>query len=160
MHAFTDTKGRAWDVEIHVQALRNLKAKAEVDLMDLADGQLLEQLSSRPDVLAQVLWVLVEAQAKAAGITPEAFAEGLAGDVIDDATAALLGELVDFFPSRRRAALKTALEKLNALENLAVEKAIELLKSDRLDKRLESELDALGEQLTASPESSASTPPD
>jgi len=174
MAKFTDNAGREWSLTINVAALKRVRMLAEVDLADILATTLLQRLAGDPVLLAEVLYAVCQPQAERQGISPESFGEELVGDVIDAATTALLEALADFFPSRRRAALRKALAKVKSLEETALTAAERTLDSDVMDRvlaeelapeRIEAELkDALsgrrtsGTSSTAAPGSSAATP--
>lgn len=122
MRTFKDTKGRQWELAVNVSAIRRVKALAQVDLLEVLGGRLIDRLLNEPETLADVLFALVRDQAAAQSITSEDFGAGLAGDAIDDATKALLEELADFFPSARRTLLRTALTKVREAESAAMER--------------------------------------
>ena len=80
---------------------------------------------------------------------------GWAGDAIERATAALLEELVDFFPSPKRHILRKALAKLETLQGMALTWAGEKLDGTEIEDELRRRLANAGEPSTTSPASSA-----
>lgn len=106
MSSFTDRTGRQWRVEFlfsHLGVLRSVlncpqpqKLTAEVAINGL--------LALDPEGLGQLLWSIVEDQAK--GLTPEDFAKSLDADVIDQAFRCLLEEITCFFPRAGRDAIR------------------------------------------------------
>lgn len=136
MKTFTDTTGRTWTVAINVDAIRRVRALLEINLLDAVDGRLLERLVTDPILLCDILFALVKPEAEAQNVSDEDFGRALGGDVLDQATTALLEELVDFFPSGRRMVLRKALEKLKKLETLALEATTKRLESDELEQKL------------------------
>jgi hypothetical protein len=178
MKSFADNSGRVWSVTINVGAVKRVRDACGVNLLDAVGGTLIQQLIDDPVLLADIVYCLVKEAADAAGITDEQFGRCLAGDAIDAATAAVLEELVDFFPLRRRTVLHKALEKAKALEAMGIEAAGKYLDSDlpeqamqeRIDELLASRLNdpsTVSSGLKASggtsgglPGSSGSTPPD
>ena len=81
----------------------------------------------------------------------------MAGDVIDQATEALLEELSGFFPSRKRRLVRAALQKLDALEEMALQAAEAKLESGEIEEEFRRELQS-GGLSTSSPASPESTP--
>ena len=76
--------------------------------------------------------------------------------MLDGATTALLEELVDFFPSGKRAVFRKALEKLKKLEGIAIEAATKRLESDELERQMLAALAMTpGDSSGSSPDSSA-----
>jgi hypothetical protein len=86
------------------------------------------------------------------------FARAMAGERIARAKAALVEELVDFFPeASQRETLRLAIEKYGQLNQQAA--ALIKAKLDRTDlpPEIEAALSAVGDSFTNLPESSAST---
>ena len=138
MPTFADNAGRTWTVAVNVDAIRRVRNTLDVNLLDAVsdDGQLLERLVVDPILLCDVLYVLVQPQAQAQGVSDEDFGRALGGDALDHATQALLEGLASFFPSAKAALLRKAIAKLRALEHLAIEQAAKQLDSDELDRQM------------------------
>ena len=162
MRQFTDTKDRVWEVELNVRQMKRVRDILGIDLVNVIqagkDGAVatgtLDRVANDPILLVDILWVLCEGQAKAAGVTDDDFGSSLAGDSISDATRAFLDELVDFFPGARRLFLKKAVDlaRKYETENLGLlEKA---LSSPEFEERLKTSL----QPPAASRESAESTP--
>ena len=162
MRQFTDTKGRVWEVELNVRQMKRVRDVLGIDLVNVIQGgkdgtvatDTLDRVANDPILLVDILWVLCEGQAKAAGVTDDDFGSSLAGDSISDATRAFLDELVDFFPGARRLFLKKAVDlaRKYETENLGVlEKA---LNSPEFEERLKTSL----QPPAVSRESAESTP--
>ena len=162
MRQFTDTKDRVWEVELNVRQMKRVRDILGIDLVNVIqagkDGAVatgtLDRVANDPILLVDILWVLCEGQAKAAGVTDDDFGSSLAGDSIADATRAFLDELVDFFPGARRLFLKKAVDlaRKYETENLGLlEKA---LSSPEFEERLKTSL----QPPAASRESAESTP--
>ena len=162
MRQFTDTKERVWDVELNVRQMKRVRDVLGIDLVNVIqagkDGAVatdtLDRVANDPILLVDILWVLCEGQAKAAGVTDDDFGSSLAGDSISDATRAFLDELVDFFPGARRLFLRKAVDlaRKYETENLGLlEKA---LNSTEFEERLKTSL----MPPAASRESAASPP--
>jgi hypothetical protein len=167
MKTFTDNAARAWTIQVNVDALKRVKSLLEVDLMEAVDGKLLERLLDEPVLLCDIIYALCKPQADAAGVKDEDFGRAMAGDAIDLATQALLEELVDFFPARRRALLTKVLDKLRKLDSLALATVTDRIEKIDLDKVMSSAVAQLDNDLSAllagkpsgpAPGSSASTP--
>lgn len=144
MRTFRDSTGRMWSVALNVHEMRRIRAALGIDLvnvisLDSKGGvkvDLIDRIANDPCLLADILWVVCEAEAKAEGITDADFGARLAGDPIDDATRALLDELVDFFPGAKRLFLRKAVE-LSRKYTGEMEKALEqALASPELEARV------------------------
>ena len=163
MKTFVDNAGRTWTVAINVDAIKRVRDMADVNLLEVIEGKLLERLIGDPVLLCDVIYSVCKPEADAKTITDVDFGRAMAGDAIDGATTALLEELVDFFPQGRRRVLAKALAKLRKFETAALN-AVELrLDSPELERRLAADLAALEQELPGNssgnaPESSPSTP--
>jgi hypothetical protein len=103
---------KSWDLTLNVGAVRRVLSAAQVDLFEVGTAA---ALSHSVTNLADVLWVLVEAQAKERHMSRDDFEAGLAGEAIDHAYDALMGALVGFFPPSRRAWLEAAVKRSKEL---------------------------------------------
>ena len=118
MQIFKDRDGREWQVVLNVFQMKRVRAALGVDLINVIeldkDGQvrvdMIDKIANDPCLLVDILWVLVEEQAKAINVTDEQFGAALAGESIENASKAFLDELVDFFPGAKRLFLKKAVE--------------------------------------------------
>ena len=137
MKTFNDNAGRTWTVAINVECIKRVKTLLSVNLLDAIEGKLIEQLVSDPVLLCDVIYAICKTEADTKEITDEEFGRAMAGDAIDNATTALLEELVDFFPSGKRQVLAKALTKLKTFQTKAVETASKRLDDPKLDQQLE-----------------------
>ena len=162
MRQFTDTKERVWDVELNVRQMKRVRDVLGIDLVNVIqagkDGAVatdtLDRVANDLILLVDILWVLCEVQAKAAGVTDDDFGSSLAGDSISDATRAFLDELVDFFPGARRLFLKKAVDLARKYETENAEILEKALNSPEFEERLKTSL----QPPAASRESAESTP--
>ena len=152
MKTFKDNAGRTWTVSVNVDAIKRVRSALDVDLMAAVEGELLEQLSSDPVLLCDVIYVVCKPEADAQQVSDEDFGRAMAGDAIEHATTALLEELVDFFPQGKRRVLHKALAKLHSVEARAVEYAQARLDDPELERRIEA-------ALTSPTDPSSSLPP-
>jgi len=123
MKIFKDNAGRAWSVCINIDTIKRVRSLLDINLLEIAGGQLVEQLISDPVQLCNVLYAVLKPDADALKISDEDFGRAMAGDAIEQATTALLEELVDFFPLARRRVLSKALGKIKALQSRMLELA-------------------------------------
>ena len=144
MKTFTDNAGRSWNVSVTVDAVKRVRSLLAVDLMEAAGGKLIQQLSDNPVLLCDVIYCVIKPQADEKEITDEDFGKAMAGDAIDQATAAFLEELVNFFPSRKREMLAKVLTKLKNLEAIAAEVVNKRLDSPELEEKMRTELESIG----------------
>jgi hypothetical protein len=107
MHTFTDAKGRQWPIEINVAAVKLVRDLTGVNLYTLFGGDFADysKLMADPVQLVDVLYVLCQRPAEAAGVTDEDFGRGMAGDALKAAADAFTQELISFFPKAQRETL-------------------------------------------------------
>ena len=157
MKTFSDNAARTWTVQVNVDAVKRVRDLAQVNLLEVVDGKLLERLVSDPILLCDVIYAVCKPEADAKSVTDVDFGRAMAGDAIDTATTALLEELVDFFPSGKRTVFRKALEKLKKLEGIALETATKRLESDELERKMTAALKNL-EPASMSGDSSGNSP--
>ena len=149
MKSFTDNLGRTWTLVVNVAAIKRVRALCGVDLNAIVEidkennptAELLERLSTDPVLLVDVLYAVCKTECDQKGVSDEEFGAAMAGDAIEQATAALLDEVVDFFPTAKRAALQKILAATRRIEALAKKKLEDILGSAEFEEKLVSELE-------------------
>jgi len=135
MAKFTDGLKREWTITVTTGAIKKVRKALNIDLADI-DQATYSRLANDPILLVDLLWLLMEAAAKQREVTEESFAEGLVGDPIDSATAALLEAVADFFPAQKRSLLKTATAKQLAVQQKGLDLAIAKVGDPTLEAKL------------------------
>ena len=158
MKTFIDNAGRTWTVAINVDAIKRVRDLAQVNLLEVIEGKLLDRLISDPVLLCDVIYAVCKPEADTKHVGDVDFGRAMGGDAIDGATTALLEELVDFFPQARRRVLGKALDKLRKLEAAALTAVETRLDSPELERRLAAELASL-QAAQALPTNSSGTAP-
>ncbi len=161
MKSFTDNAGRVWTLAVNVAAIKRVRALCGVDLnsiieMDAANqpsAKLLERLSTDPVLLADVLYAVCKPECDSKNVTDEEFGAAMAGDSIEHATAALLDEIIDFFPEAKRLAFRKILSATRRFEAIARNRMETLLADGKFEDRLVSELERLTGLSASAPES-------
>ena len=115
MQKFIDRRGRVWIVDIDNTTLRRVKTLTDVRLLDAIDGDLINRLATDPLLLGDVLFAICKPQADQQDVDDEAFAEGLAGDAIDEACKAVVGALVAYHRVNRDRHVKQRLREFSGL---------------------------------------------
>jgi len=151
---FRDCANREWAVALNVAAVKRVRDLCNVDLMAVVsdEGKTLGALIDDPVLLADVIFAICRPQAQEKNITDEDFGTTLAGDPIDHATQALLEELADFFPGKRRALLRKVVAKINRYMSESARISEERLDDPELDRQLTELIH--GGSSTSAPESS------
>jgi hypothetical protein len=167
MKSFKDTAGLSWSVSVNVGSIKRVRTMADVDLLAIADGKMIDRLYQDPIALVDVLWAICQPEVVQRQTTPEQFATAIAGDVLDDATTALVEDLRDFFPKSRRAVLGQVILKIQEGSARATELAtakiagmdIAGIVAKAMERAENSEpLKQSGDTAGSSPEPSESTP--
>jgi len=157
MRTFQDSAGRTWTIAVTVDAVKRVRDLLKEDLLDIE--RVFPRLLLDPILLCDVVYCVCKPQADAERITDVDFARAMAGDVIAHAKAALVEELVDFFPEpSQRQTLRLAIEKYNQLNQRAAALIKAKLERTDLPQEIEAALTSVGDSFTSWQESSASTP--
>jgi hypothetical protein len=105
VHSFNDEQGRRWEVVVNVSTRDRVKDRVGVDVFKLYADEA-ERVFSDPSLLVNVLYVLVEPQATAAGVTDQQFGESMVGDAIERGADALMEDVASFFPKAKAELLR------------------------------------------------------
>jgi len=159
MKTFNDNAGRTWTVAINVNAIKRVRSLLDVNLLEVIEGELLEQLIRDPVLLCDVVYAVCKPEADEKNVTDQEFGRSMAGDAIDQATKALLEELVGFSPSRQsRANLQRILDTTWRLMDRAQDLIAARLDSGQIERDAERVLETLSDSSGSSPESSEPIP--
>ena len=158
MKTFNDNAARSWTVQVNVDAIKRVRDLAQVNLLEVVEGKLLERLISDPILLCDVIYCLCKPEADTKNVSDADFGRAMAGDAIDGATTALLEDLVDFFPQAKRRVLAKALAKLQKLQTAALAAVETRLDSPELDRQMAARLAQLENSSGSALESLASPP--
>lgn len=153
MRSFKDCDGLEWQVNVTIDAVKRVRDVLKFDLLDLDKGKSIESLIDDPIMLCDVLYVVCSEQVAKRGKTDADFGRAMAGDSLDDAVTALLEELVNFFPSRKRHVLAKALAMTRKIEAKMVENANRRLDDPSVMEKIERSLSMSGKLSGAAPES-------
>ena len=151
--SFTDSLGRAWTLVVNVATIKRVRALCGVDLntiVEVEDGKpsakLLEKLSSDPVLLVDVLYAVCKPECDQRNVSDEDFGAAMAGDAVEQATDALLDEVIDFFPEAKRKVFQKILGASRRFEAKSKEALATLLNDPEFDAKIDQAL----EQLTIS----------
>lgn len=94
---FKDATGFSWVPQFNVTIAREIRTACEIDLLTLVGcGQAFERMETDRDLLARCLFMACGRQATDAGIDEAEFGRRLAGEVFNEAQAALRGSVTAF----------------------------------------------------------------
>ena len=164
MKTFTDNTGRTWTLLVNVATIKRVRALCGVDLnsiIEVEDGKpttkLLERLSTDPVLLVDVLYAVCRPECEQKGVSDEDFGAAMAGDAIEQATSALLDEVIDFFPEAKRLAFRKILSASRRFEEMARKRLAAAMADSGFEDRVVSERERLTGLSPNAPESSEST---
>jgi hypothetical protein len=107
MASFKDAEGRQWSYDINFGAILRVKSECGIDLLSLfSHGSAVDKLAADPQLLFDVIVAALRPQLDAAQVTPLEFAESLREDSVIEALLSLLEAIPDYFPERKRAAIR------------------------------------------------------
>lgn len=158
MKLFKDAVGREWLIDVNAYSIECVKSITGVNLLSILEGELAQKLSMDAALLCNVVYAICKEQADEKGVTAADFGRSMKGDAIADATDALLGDIVNFFPSAKRAVLTKMLEKLGAIQTLAINVAMDKLNSGEIEQEVKRMLDSSNSSSGSVPASAALTP--
>ncbi|MGC1272798.1 MAG: hypothetical protein WBC44_03760 [Planctomycetaceae bacterium] len=147
MQTFFDADSRMWTVDISLAEIRDVKRQLGIDLLDVGNETLFARLVQDPELIVDVLHVVLGSQCDEKGVEAVTFARAMRGNTLDDASRALLESLVDFFPRRRREVLRAALRKTNRWLQTTADHARDVIESDRLDGLLQEQIAAMDREI-------------
>jgi len=151
MRTFQDSAGRTWTIAVTVDAVKRVRDLLKEDLLDIE--RVFPRLLIDPILLCDVVYCVCKPQADAEKVSDVDFARAMAGDTIARAKAALIEELVDFFPDQsQRETIRLAIAKYSQWNKKAVELVKAKLQRTELPKELEAALNSIGESFTNLPE--------
>lgn len=138
MKTFVDNAGRTWTIAINVGAIKRVRGLLNINLLEILEGELIDKLIRDPVLLCDVVYAVCKPEADALNVTDEEFGRAMAGDAIEQATKALLDDLVLFSPSRQaRANLQRVLDTTWRLMDKAQAVIAAKLDSGEMEKTVE-----------------------
>ena len=138
MATFKDTAGREWMVAIDAPSIMRIRETCDPQFMlnDANENNTYSRMQEDPVVLCRVLFELCLKQRQERDISEEAFYLGIIGDVIDDATAALLKAILSFSPRRTRELLEAFADKETRIQHLLSQTALDKIKDPQIEERM------------------------
>jgi hypothetical protein len=145
MRAFNDNKGRVWNIEITIDAVKRLRDLLQLDLLETDQNNktpAITRLGTDVVALIDAIFCLVQPQAESLGVSDIEFARSIGGKAALEAQNAFYEELADFFLNlgrKHQAKIVTAqkrmieltIERLDVLtENLNPEAEVQKIFTD------------------------------
>ena len=129
MKSFTDNMGRAWTLVVNVATIKRVRALCDVDLntiVEVEDG-----------------YAVCKPECDQRNVSDEDFGAAMAGDAVEQATDALLDEVIDFFPAAKREAFRRILSASRRFGEAARQRMEAMLADGKFEEKLVSELGRL-----------------
>lgn len=159
MQSFTDKTGDAWTIKFTVLTRMNVRARHDIDIAKMLRQDMLTRFADEPELLVAILWVCIEDQATARGLTLDDFlATRLDEETLEVATELLFDERVEYAPKKNKAALRKIVRtyrKSGTAMQTAWTKTIESISDDSIDAAAR-EIEALA--ATKSPSGNSNSP--
>jgi hypothetical protein len=158
---FEDKTGQAWEIELTIGAVTNLRKNTRFNLYEPFGGEppLIAVLYDDPESLFELLVHLLEGQLKTRGLTAEQFGALLASDCFSRALIAFMEEWEDFARGLQRlqqAELMGALMKQHLASMEAAARLIPSLRT-KLSEEFGKALESLGSIPSGSPGETSTT---
>lgn len=149
MRQFTDRAGRIWQIDLNIGNVLHVRSASSgrFDLLNPThdvDGKPLQTvLATDLAEFWDVLWLLVESQAKQQSVNAEAFGQSMAADCLVEAQLFFFTEWTDFFRSLHRPDAALAVESQSRIQAAAVRLVTEKVKQidqERLGRQIETKV--------------------
>jgi hypothetical protein len=145
---FKDREGNQWSCVVSINDVKRLRDLVGLDVMSAIEGKFFEAIAD-PILLCDALNVVCLAQIERRGLTNEQFGLLLLGDTIEQAAAAFVEGVIDFFPTQRRQILTTLWEKQTAADRKLMAAALTRIRSPQVDSLIEREIQKAVAELDA-----------
>jgi hypothetical protein len=146
---FVDNQDNTWFIRIDVNALRRVRKNHGIDLGKvLGDQKQIEILQDDICKLVDIIFDLVQEQAREMGVTAGDFGAALSGDALAAAVDAFMEAAVEFLPESKRRILRQILDANKATQAQAELRIQTAINNGLLTDGMRETMDALDEILT------------
>ena len=132
---FKDSKGQIWNININIGHYLALKAKLGIDISESFDSQenWMTRLAAHEniEVLLNMIDILLESERLSRELSLDQMYEGMNGEVVADATTALIEAIVLFSPAHKQKALRLIVDSVN----VGMERAMLLVEKEEKEIR-------------------------
>lgn len=142
MRTWKDEVGREWKLAVTLPVIEDLRQRFGIDVVSWDDPPF-DRLYRDPVKLYSVLWHLSAAQAEAAGVNAEQFAEGCCGGAFDRGLLALCEASTDFCPERMQSLRRSLLSRAEELSKAAEQRQLVTLSDPKMEAKFFEALDAI-----------------
>lgn len=130
-----------------VGKIRKIRESLQVDLAESLDPtkSIIDTIIGDPVILSEIIWECCKDSHQESNVSDEEFADGISGEVIEYATEALIGAIIDFFPKSKTELIRQSLavhdrmdkkirerrkKRMEAYTDEEIEKMVELLEGE------------------------------
>jgi len=152
MRQFKDTAGRTWTINLTTPDIKAVKSLLNVDMLSIKD--FVDSADQDFPMVVDVLFVLIRSEAEKLGITDIMFGRAMAGDCIEEASQALIDELIDYFPKKKREMWKNAWKKTGQVQSRLIDIETKNLETMDVEAEVQKILKKHSDLSTKSPEKS------
>jgi hypothetical protein len=148
-HQFKDTKGQLWTLNVNIGHYMALKNQLGIDISESFDTESnwMAKLASYENLplLLEVIDILTAGERSSREITLDQMYEGIDGDVVADATEALIEAVVLFLPAHKQKALRLIVDSVK----VGMDRALIKMESEaqKAMKALPAQMDAKLEEM-------------
>ena len=132
---FKDSKGQIWNININIGHYLALKSKLGIDISESfeSDDNWMSRLAAHNsiDTLLGMIDILLESERLSRDLTLDQMYEGMNGEVIADATNALIEGIVLFSPAHKQKALRLIVDSVT----VGMERAMILVEKEEKELR-------------------------
>tara|TARA_R100001463_G_scaffold96145_6_gene150678 strand:+ start:1788 stop:2258 length:471 start_codon:yes stop_codon:yes gene_type:complete len=132
---FKDSKGNLWTLSINIGHYLAMKSKLGIDITESfnSDDNWMTKLASHDniEILLSMIDIILDSEREARGMTLDQMYEGFDGEVVAEATSALIEGIVLFLPAHKRKALRLIVDSVN----VGMERAILLIEKEEMELR-------------------------
>ncbi len=124
-HQYKDTKGQVWTLNVNIGDYLKLKNTLNIDIAESFDNDnnWMAMIAAHENLslLLSMIDILTAGERDTRGLTLDQMYEGIDGDVVADATEAMIEAVVLFLPAHKRKALRLVVDSVK----VGMEKAVE-----------------------------------
>ena len=158
INQFQDAKKRKWVVRLTVSSLRATRDLLAIDLNDALDPSkgVIDSLANDPLLMMDVIYLCCKKQMDERDIDADEFSDAIEGDVIAEASQALINAIIDFFPSSKTDIIRESLaikDKMVARMKKKAMKSLSNVTEEQMEAAVQQLLKKSGPTSTPAPAS-------
>ena len=132
---FKDSKGLIWTININIGHYLAMKSKLGIDISESfnSEDNWMTKLASHEgiEILLGMIDIILETERESRDLTLDQMYEGMNGDVVAEATSALIEAIVLFSPAHKQKALRLIVDSVN----VGMERAVLLVEKEEKELR-------------------------